>query len=175
MDFMKFMESQAGGEAIDLLWRGTRFEWLRNLQNTRKGDLGEKLAAAIFNGRIVKGVRYDVDAGTMKIEVKLATQSIANVVTRKFTWNQVRYADDSTHHCLIAVYPAKIRVFLMPNEVIRLNISDQHGRGQGQFQATDLDFHRVNAGEEWVWMRDFEIVSSEPPKVSGTDPTDAVP
>ena len=182
MDFMTFMESLAGGEAIDVLWRETRFEWLRKLHPKKKGELGEKLAAAVFNGIIVNGARYDVDAGAMKIEVKLATQSIANVVTRKFTWNQVRRKNGSTHHCLIAVYPAKIRAFNIPTEVIRLNISDQRGKEEGQFQATDLDFHKVETGERWVSMKNFEIVSSaqqgpksEPPQVSGPDPTDAVP
>lgn len=182
MDFMVFMESKAGGEAIDVLWRGTRFEWLRKLPAKRKGELGELLVAAIFNGRIVSGVRYDVEAGEMKIEVKLATQSVVKIVTRKFTWNQVRHSDSSTHHCLIAVYPANIRAFNIPTEIIRLNISRQHGEGDGSFNATNLDYHKVYTGEKWVYMKDFEIINSaqqvpkrEPPQVSVPDPTDADP
>ena len=140
----------------DLLWSNARNSWIRALAPTDVGKIGEELAVKILGGSKTKNntAGYDLDVNGMRVEVKLSTV-INNDGHSILIWRQIRPSDPYTHICFIAVYPNKVRMFLVPKEKIPLEVlKHQHGRGK---ELDIFQIHTRKIDELFSWMVDHEL------------------
>lgn len=98
-------------EVIKTKWTGSKFEVIKNLPTTHKGDFGEDFVTELLNEVSIKAERvnkgkgtFDVLAGSKKLEIKLATEDTKG----KFQFNGIKKDIDYDYVLCLGVSPNEL-------------------------------------------------------------------
>lgn len=138
------------------MWTGKQNAWIRLLSPRSVGAVGESLAQAILGGTVSPNNRlgYDLEVDGKLVEVKLATMTVSDGYPA-FFWHQIRPKDPYTHICFVAVYPDRVRMFLVPRTEIPADcLKHSHGR-DSSIDIFSIVTRRVD--DLFPWMTRNEI------------------
>jgi hypothetical protein len=156
MNYIQGLLDNLKQENIDSQWANSRNEWIKILPPVTKGKIGEKIALRLLDAKqaIDNKQGYDVYTTDMRVEVKLACSGTMGGYSA-IMWRQIRPNDPYTHIFFIAVYPHKIRAFLVPKDSIPSSaLLHQHGRGK------TLDIYCITTRKVdrlFDWMIKYEL------------------
>jgi hypothetical protein len=144
-------ELRVSDELIETHWVSAKNGWVRALPNKKVGRVGELLAQRLLGGTLHtdNSTGYDLECGSMKIEVKTSTLSFTG--SNVWTWNQVRPNDPYSHLCFVAIYPDKVRVFNVPkSDIPQAVLWPQHGIGGDGGTTTQIKWGQRDSFPPWM-------------------------
>jgi hypothetical protein len=110
-------------------WKGSAYEWIRNLSSRKKGAAGEKiverwLSANGFTVQPPGSSEADRRVNGHPVEVKLSTEWESGV----FTFQQLR-DQEYTHVILLGVRPSSLQLWCVPKAIVLQHATGQHTGG----------------------------------------------
>jgi hypothetical protein len=124
------------------IFTDTKYEWIKNQSNVKKGKVGEDIIMKYLNANKSGKYEYDLTLDNKKIEVKLSCLNESGF----FKWLNIRVCDDYTHLSLVAVEPNIVNLYLIPKDEVKY----LKNLALGERGDSDIKYLGLKPNNEWL-------------------------